>query len=154
MNQVQPQQYGQPQQFTQHAPTPGYNVQVNSGSPVIVVPSQEKSMGVALLLTFFFGPLGLLYVRVLSAILWMAVSIVLIPLTFGLALPLIWVLCMLDSLLATGSYNRKMRRRMIAMQQQIVAQQQAQLQAQQHANWAAQQQPNAPHGQPLPQPQR
>ncbi len=140
-------------------PAPGLSVQVNTAGPTVIVAAPEKSHATAFLLAFLFGPLGLLYVRVTSAILWMVFSVFLIPLSLGLAWPLIWVGCMIDSLLATSAYNRKMRKQMIAAQQQMAAHQQAQLQAQQQwqaqqqqqAAWAAHQQWAAQQGNPAPQ---
>jgi hypothetical protein len=54
-------------------------------------PPTDKSVGVAFLLTFFFGPLGMFYTDVVPAILMVLAAIVLGIFTFGLALPFIWI---------------------------------------------------------------
>ena len=53
----------------------------------------DKSVGAALVLTFFLGPLGLLYVSVAGGLVLLACSIVFAmftALTLGLAIPLLW----------------------------------------------------------------
>ena len=54
-------------------------------------PSTDKSVGVAFVLTFFFGPLGMLYAAVLPALIMIVVAIVLGFVTLGLALPFVWI---------------------------------------------------------------
>jgi hypothetical protein len=54
-------------------------------------PRSDKSVGVAFLLTFFFGPLGVFYVAVLPAVILTVVAIVVGLVTLGLAVPLVWI---------------------------------------------------------------
>lgn len=49
-----------------------------------------KSPLVAGLLTFFFGPIGLLYTSPIAALVLIVLSIILLPLTIGLAALIIW----------------------------------------------------------------
>ncbi len=54
-------------------------------------PSTDKSVGVAFVLTFFFGPLGMLYTAVWPALIMIVAAIVLGFVTLGLALPFVWI---------------------------------------------------------------
>ncbi len=78
------------------APRPGYPPY---GSTTVVTVATPKSVGVAFLLTFFFGPLGMLYSTVSGALIMLGISIVggifVGIITLGLAWliwgPAIWV---------------------------------------------------------------
>jgi hypothetical protein len=78
------------------APQPGY---LPYGSTTVVTFAPPKSVGVAFLLTFFFGPLGMLYSTVSGALIMLGISIVggifVGIITLGLAWliwgPAIWV---------------------------------------------------------------
>jgi hypothetical protein len=84
-------------------PPPGrytdYGYSAPYGSTNIVVMAPRKSVGVAFVLTWFFGPLGMLYSTVSGALIMLGVSVVgsifIGAVTFGLGLvvlwPLIWV---------------------------------------------------------------
>jgi len=47
-------------------------------------PPVDKSVGAALVLTFFFGPLGLFYITVLGAVIMTVVAIIVAILTVGI----------------------------------------------------------------------
>lgn len=66
-----------------------------------------KSMVAALLLTFFFGPLGLFYVSVTGALVMIVVSIVVGIMTFGVGLLLTAPACMVWAAIATNNYNAR-----------------------------------------------
>ena len=73
------------------------------GGTTFVMVSPPKSAGVALLLTFLFGPLGMLYSTVSGALIMLAISlfgalIIAIP-TFGLGLFLWWPAVWLTSMI-------------------------------------------------------
>ena len=91
-----------------------------ASSPVQVIVhapiGAEKNVGVAIILAVLFGPLGLLYSSVLGGVLLFLISLVLVPITLGLAIPVIWVLCILDAILASVSHNSKLRRQMMMSQ--------------------------------------
>jgi len=73
---------------------------------------ERKSQLVSLLLTFFLGPLGLLYSTVIGGIIniviW-GVAFIFGILTFGLGLlifPLLWIICIVWGAIAVSSYNK------------------------------------------------
>ncbi len=61
--------------------------------PQVLYVRQQKSAAVAFLLTFLFGPLGMLYSTVSGGIVMFVVSIVLAVLTLGLSLLITWPIC-------------------------------------------------------------
>jgi hypothetical protein len=86
------------------------NVTVNTVAPMaasapVVMVSQQKSVGVALLLTFFFGPLGMFYSTVPGAIIMLIVSFVLAIFTLGLSIVITWPICMIWGAVAAASSN-------------------------------------------------
>ena len=77
--------YGQPQ----YAP----NIVINNVVQTTAVAGgggRTKSVGVAFLLTFLFGPLGMFYSTVVGAIVMLVGSLVLVPLTSGIAAFFVW----------------------------------------------------------------
>jgi hypothetical protein len=75
------------------------HVQVNQ----VTVVSNEKSVGVALLLTFFFGPLGMLYSTVVGALVMMGLGFVLGILTLGLWFLVAWPIQMVWAAVAASN---------------------------------------------------
>jgi hypothetical protein len=71
----------------------------------VVVPT--KSVGVSLILTFLFGPLGMLYSTILGAIIMFFVDIIVGFLTFGFGLLFTWPICMIWGAVATHNYNKR-----------------------------------------------
>jgi hypothetical protein len=94
--QGQPAPYGQPAQYGQPPyGQPPYvpNVVINNIVQTTAVAGgsgQTKSVGVAFLLTFLFGPLGMFYSTVVGAIVMLLASLVLVPLTSGIAAFIVW----------------------------------------------------------------
>jgi len=92
----------------QTAPQPWYPPY---GSTTIVTIATPKSVGVAFLLTFFFGPLGMLYSTVSGALImlgiWLVGGIVVGIITLGLAwmiwVPAIWVASIIWGCTAAGN---------------------------------------------------
>jgi hypothetical protein len=71
------------------------------------VEDRKKSTGVALVLTFLFGPIGLLYANILYGVILTIIAIVGATTIF---IPLIvWVFSIIDAPFAVKSYNKKMR---------------------------------------------
>jgi hypothetical protein len=66
-----------------------------------------KSAVVAFVLTFIFGPLGMLYSTVAGGLIMLLADIVLIPLTFGLALPILWPIQLIWAVMAANNANRR-----------------------------------------------
>ncbi len=73
--------------------------------PFVVV--QTKSVAISLLLTFFFGPLGMLYSTVGGAIAMILISIVVSVVTFGVGLILTWPICMIWGAVAASQHNQR-----------------------------------------------
>lgn len=70
------------------------NVPMSSAAQPAAGPPIDKSIGAALVLTFFFGPLGLFYINVRDAVIAIIVSIVVALITLGFGLLLIWPISM------------------------------------------------------------
>ncbi len=95
----------------------------------------EKSVGIAFLLTFLFGPLGMLYSTVVGALVMLGIEAIvtvvgwfLVAATFGLGLVilvppgyfLIWVACILwGGCLAASGHNERSRAAAHAMAQSM-----------------------------------
>jgi len=62
--------------------------------------NESKSLLLAFLLPFFFGPLGMLYTTVVGALVMLVISAVVGGLTAGLGLIATWPICVLWSCLA------------------------------------------------------
>jgi hypothetical protein len=67
-----------------------------------------KSLGVALLFSIFFGPLGLLYSSVRGGIMMVLVAFVVISSHFAVPIILMWISCCIWSVMATNRYNNKL----------------------------------------------
>src|SRR5437762_3350469 len=59
------------------------------------MPPRDRSVGAALVLTFFFGPLGLLYVSVEGGVLMTLAAGIVFIVTLGVLLPVFWVASMI-----------------------------------------------------------
>jgi hypothetical protein len=110
---VQQNPYAQPmQQPIQQAPQYPYAqpiqqvnvVMSNNAAPVVVV--SQKSVGVSLLLTFLFGPLGMFYSTVSGALIMLVVSVMLALITAGLSVFITWPICMIWGAVAASSHNK------------------------------------------------
>lgn len=84
-----------------HSTASGYSSsgQVNYSTVVV---NEGKSTGLAFLLTFLFGPLGLFYVSISGGIIMILVSIVVGALTLGYGLIITWIICMIWAVSAAG----------------------------------------------------
>ena len=82
-----------------------------SGQPQRIIVQSTKSVGVAILLTVLFGPLGMLYSTIPGALIMIAVHVVIFLVTFGFGTFLFiftWPICVLWGAMAASSYNRKL----------------------------------------------
>lgn len=77
-----------------------------------VIVAQKKGMGVALILSILFGPLGLLYASVLGGILLMILAVVGGFFTLGVGAIVAWVLSPIWAIFAVLGHNRKVDRMM------------------------------------------
>lgn len=77
--------------------------QNNQPKPTIVVVNRGKSTGTAFLLTFLFGPLGLMYVTPLGGILMFFLTIIFGFITLGLGFFIGWLGSILWAVIAAGN---------------------------------------------------
>jgi hypothetical protein len=77
--------------------------QVQVAAPTVLV--QPKSVALALVLTFFFGPLGLFYSSVTGGIVMLIASVVIGATTLGFGLWLTWPACMVWGAIAASNAN-------------------------------------------------
>lgn len=68
----------------------------------------KKSTGVALLLTFLFGPLGLFYASVVGGVVMLLLGGALMLFTLGFGGLLVWPVCMIWAAVATSNYNKRL----------------------------------------------
>lgn len=81
----------------------------NTSAPQTVIAVPVKSVGVSLLLTFFFGPLGMLYSTVVGAIIMIVISVILFLVTFGFSVFITWPVSMIWGAIAASMHNNKVR---------------------------------------------
>ncbi|MFW5694710.1 MAG: hypothetical protein ACOCYB_06055 [Alkalispirochaeta sp.] len=67
-----------------------------------------KSVGLSIILTFIFGPLGMFYSTIIGGLVMMVLSIVLAIPTFGFGLLITWPVSIIWGALAVRSHNRKL----------------------------------------------
>lgn len=80
---------------------------VNVTQTMAVNVSSSKSVGVAVLLAFFFGPLGMLYSTVLGAVVMFFVNLVVGIPTYGFGLLLTWPGCVIWAAIAANNHNQR-----------------------------------------------
>jgi len=76
--------------------------------PQVIIAVAPKNLGLAIALSFLFGPLGLLYASVMGAVVMFFVNLAAIFLTFGFGLFLTWPACVVWAVIATNNYNQKL----------------------------------------------
>ena len=74
----------------------------------VIVTRSPKSVGIGLLLTFLFGPIGMLYATVWGGLLMMVVNLVIGVVTFGLGLFFTWPIQLIWVALSIRSHNKKL----------------------------------------------
>ncbi len=106
-----PQQTPWPQQPPPYGyqPQPIYVTQQVQMAPAAVMAAQPKNMAVALILTFFFGPLGLFYASVTGGIVMLIVSLIVAVVTLGFGLLITGPICMVWAAIATQNANEQAR---------------------------------------------
>jgi hypothetical protein len=77
-------------------------------TPAAIVVTPTKSVGIALLLTFLFGPIGMLYSTVVGALVMLVASVLAVLLTAGLGLFLTWPIGMVWAAVAVNTSNSKL----------------------------------------------
>ena len=74
----------------------------------VLVVRAPKSVGVSIMLTIFFGPLGLLYSSVAGGLVMLVVSVVVGFLTLGIGLFVTHPICIIWGAVAASTYNKKL----------------------------------------------
>lgn len=87
---------------------PVNNVQTKPTQVIIV--QNRKSVGLAFILTFFFGPLGMLYSTVAGGIIMFFLSIIIAIVTFGFGLFITWPVCIIWGTIAASQSNANIQR--------------------------------------------
>jgi len=77
-------------------------------NPQVIIVKSEKSPAIAVILAFFFGPLGLLYSTTTGAIVMFIVNIVVGVCTLGFGLFLTWPASAIWAYFAAKRYNAKL----------------------------------------------
>jgi len=73
--------------------------------PIVVI--STKSVGISLILTILFGPLGMLYSTIWGGIIMIIVSVILSLITAGFSLFITWPICVIWGAIAVSSANRR-----------------------------------------------
>ncbi|WP_205701359.1 zinc ribbon domain-containing protein [Herpetosiphon llansteffanensis] len=73
-------------------------------APIIV--GSQKSVGLSLVLTFLFGPLGMFYSTVGGALTMIVITFIVSALTFGAGLVIAWPVCMIWGAVAASQHNQ------------------------------------------------
>ena len=74
----------------------------------VVITYSPKSLGIALLLTFIFGPIGMLYATIWGGFIMLLINLVIGIPTLGLGLIFTWPIQLIWVTLAVRSYNKKL----------------------------------------------
>ena len=74
----------------------------------VTVVTQTKNMGVAIILTVLFGPLGMFYSTIVGAVVMSILSAIIGLLTAGFGLVITWPICVVWAAIATSNYNKKL----------------------------------------------
>ena len=90
-------------QNQQYRPQSGYPT-----PPTVIIAVAPKNLGLAIALSFLFGPLGLLYASVMGAIVMFFVNLAALFFTFGVGLFLTWPACVIWAIVATNNYNQRL----------------------------------------------
>lgn len=80
----------------------------NETQKQVVVIAPTKSVGISILLTFLFGPLGMLYSTIVGAIVMIILSIIIAAFTLGFGLLITWPICIIWGAIAASSHNKKL----------------------------------------------
>lgn len=80
---------------------------VNVTQTMAVNVRSSKSVGVAVLLAFFFGPLGMLYSTVTGAVVMFFVNLIVGIPTYGFGLLLTWPVCVIWAAIAANNHNQQ-----------------------------------------------
>jgi len=74
----------------------------------VIVVTSPKNAGIAAVLAFFFGPLGLLYVGWVPALIVFCIEVPVGLLTFGIGLLVLHPICAVIGYMSASAYNKKL----------------------------------------------
>lgn len=74
----------------------------------VIVTRSPKSVGIALALTFFFGPLGMFYSTIWGAIIMLILTVIIGILTMGFGVIITQIICLIWAGVAASSHNKKL----------------------------------------------
>ena len=74
----------------------------------VTIVTLTKSMGISIILTILFGPLGMFYSTIGGAIVMIFVSLIVGIFTFGVGLLITWPICIIWGAVSVNSYNQKL----------------------------------------------
>jgi hypothetical protein len=77
-------------------------------APQAIIVMLPKSIGLAILLTVLFGPLGMLYSTIWGGVIMFIVALVVGIPSLGLGLIVVWPICIIWAAVAVNSYNKKL----------------------------------------------
>lgn len=80
----------------------------NNSRPQVVIAKSPKSVGLSLILTIVFGPLGMLYANVVHGIIMIVLAAIIGVVTFGLGALITWPVSVIWGFLDVKSYNKKL----------------------------------------------
>ena len=84
-----------------------------SQNKTIIINNNNKSVGLSLLLTFFFGPFGMLYSTITGFFIMLILCFVIGLFTLGFGLILLWPIQMIWGAMAVSSHNSKNKTQII-----------------------------------------
>ena len=76
--------------------------------PKVIIAKSPKSVGIAVLLALFLGPLGMLYSTIKGAIIMFFVCLIGGFITLGFGLVILLPICAIWAYMATNSYNKEL----------------------------------------------
>lgn len=74
----------------------------------VTIALSPKSVGIAIILTVLFGPLGMFYSTVSGAVIMLVVTFIAVFVTFGLGILVTWPICIIWGAMAASEYNKKL----------------------------------------------
>jgi hypothetical protein len=83
------------------------NEQTNN-TPTHIVVTSTKSVGISLILTILFGPLGMLYSTIWGGIIMIVISFIVGLLTMGMGLFITWPISIIWGAMAVSGSNKKL----------------------------------------------
>lgn len=78
------------------------------GGQQAVIALSPKNVGVAIILTVLFGPLGMFYSTITGGIVMMVVTLIVAVLTVGLGLVVTWPVCIIWGAMAASAHNKNL----------------------------------------------